>query len=89
MTNEASSTARTIIRDAICRVAPDVDPAYLDGLADDVPLKQELELDSMDQLNIAADIFERCGADIPERDYGHMETLGSFEAYLRDLLDGG
>jgi acyl carrier protein len=85
MPTEASEPRR-LICDAICQVAADLDPDQVASLADDVRLKDELELDSMDQLNIATAIFESCGVNIAERDYAHMETLGSFEDYLRDRL---
>ncbi len=75
-----------LICDAICEVAPDIEPSELEELDREAFLKDALELDSMDLLNIAAAIFERSGVTIPERDYVHMESLASFETYLRERL---
>ena len=40
----------------------------------------------MDLLNIATEIFERSGINIPERDYVHMQTIGAFENYLTERM---
>ena len=81
-----SPEPRRLIADAICSVAPDIEPSEVEGLDREELLKDALELDSMDLLNIATAIFERSGVDIPERDYPHMETMGAFENYLVDRL---
>lgn len=81
-----SPKPRRLICDAICEVAPDIEPADIEVLDEDELLKDALELDSMDLLNIAAAIFERSGVDIPERDYVHMESLASFDNYLSERL---
>ena len=73
--DEAESTAR----DAISRVAPDVDVAVLDG---DVELRGELDLDSMDFLNVMIAIAETTGIEIPERDYPEVATFGGLVGYL-------
>lgn len=79
-------TPRRLICDAICEVAPDIAPSEVEELEADAFLKDVLELDSMDLLNIASAIFERSGITIPERDYVHMESLASFESYLGERL---
>lgn len=81
-----SARPRRLIADAICEVAPDIEPAEVEDLDAEDLLKDALELDSMDLLNIATAIFERSGVNIPERDYVHMETLGAFESYLTERL---
>lgn len=77
---------RQLIADAICQVAPDIEPVEVAALDAEDFLKDALELDSMDLLNIATDIFERSGINIPERDYVHMETIGAFEKYLTERM---
>jgi len=81
-----SINPRRLIADAICQVAPDIEPSEIEDLDADDFLKDSLELDSMDLLNIATEVFERSGINIPERDYVHMETLGGFENYLRERM---
>jgi acyl carrier protein len=73
--DEAASTAR----DAISRVAPDVDVGLLDG---DVELRGELDLDSMDFLNVMIAIAETTGIEIPERDYPEVATFSGLVDYL-------
>jgi acyl carrier protein len=70
---------RQIVVEAIESVAPDAQVADLDV---DVRLADEVDLDSMDMLNIAAAIYERTGVDIPERDYTRFETLRDFMDFL-------
>jgi len=77
---------RQLIVDAICQVAPDVEPSDVTDLDRNDLIRDTLELDSMDQLNIAEAIHERCGLNIAESDYHHMDTLASFENYLREHL---
>src|SRR3954470_10973527 len=56
-------TATLILR-AVAEVAPDADVSAIDPAAD---LAEQLELDSMDFLNIVAAVDEATGVDIPEQ----------------------
>ena len=71
--------ATAAVRGAITRVAPDVDIALLDG---DVELRGELDLDSMDFLNVLIAIAERTGIEVPERDYPEVGTFRGLVDYL-------
>ncbi len=62
---------------ALAMVAPDVDPAELDA-----DLHDDLGLDSMDLLNVAAAIAEGTGIEIPERDYPGLRTIREVAGYL-------
>lgn len=64
------TTALDAVTAALSSVAPDGDLSRLD---DD--LYEELGLDSMDLLNLAAAIAECTGVEIAERDYGELRTL--------------
>ncbi len=64
---------------ALTEVAPDVDPAAIDPGAE---LAEQLDLDSMDFLNVVVAVNERTGIEIPERDYGKLSTLDDAVAYL-------
>jgi acyl carrier protein len=70
---------RTTVLAVLARIAPEAD---LDGLADDVDLREELDIDSVDFLNLMIGIFEATGVDIPERDYPQCTTLAGCVAYL-------
>lgn len=61
------------------------------GEATDLPLdadlRDELDLDSMDLLQIVRALHERLTIDIPEVDYGRLDTLRNFAAYLESRLE--
>jgi acyl carrier protein len=68
-----------VVTDAITEVAPDVDPAAIDPDSD---LAEQLDIDSMDFLNIVMAIHERTGVEIPERDYPKLSTLNDAVSYI-------
>ena len=73
----------SVILAAIAEVAPDADLSAIDPTAD---LTEQLELDSMDFLNVVVAVNEATGVEIPERDYPELSTLERFAAYLADRL---
>ena len=60
-------------------IAPEADLA---ALAPDDPLRETLDLDSMDFLNFIAALHRATGADIPEAHYKHLFTLRGVGDYL-------
>lgn len=70
---------RATFLDELIRVAPDLDPA---AVGEDDHLQEDLELDSMDILNLVAALHKRLGVDIPEVDYPRIATLARAVAYL-------
>ena len=70
---------REVVLAALARVAPEVDPAALDPAAD---LSEQLDLDSMDFLNVVVAVHEQTGIEVPERDYAKLATLDDAVAYL-------
>lgn len=76
---------RDVVVRALTEVAPDVDPAGIDPEAD---LAQQLDIDSMDFLNIIVAIHDRTGIEIPERDYPQLSTLSDAVRYLARAQDG-
>ena len=45
-------------------------------------LVEQLDIDSMDFLNLIVAVHERTGIEIPERDYAKLSTLDDAVAYL-------
>jgi acyl carrier protein len=74
---------RTVVREELNNIAPEVDMATVDPAAD---LREALDIDSMDFLNFIAAIHHRLGVDIPERDYPKLITLDGAVDYLKDKL---
>ena len=68
---------------ALQAVAPEVEP---DELRPDRPLRDQVDLDSMDWLNVIVGFHERFGVDIPEADYARLTTLDTIVAYLAGKL---
>jgi acyl carrier protein len=70
---------REVVIHALTEVAPDIDPATIDP---NTELVEQLDIDSMDFLNVVVAIHEKTGIEIPERDYGKLATLNDAIAYL-------
>ena len=70
---------RRAVHAAIASVAPEAD---IGRLHPGRSLREQIDLDSMDWLNVIAALHERLAIDIPESDYGRLGTLDSMLAYL-------
>ena len=70
---------RATILDTLSSIAPEIDPA---GIAPDKPLRDQVDLDSMDFLNVIIRLHEILGIDIPESDYASLATLDGAVDYL-------
>lgn len=64
-------------------VAPDLDP---DTVNDNDHLQDDLELDSMDVLNLMSALHKNLGVAIPESDYPLVATPGKAVQYLQKAL---
>ncbi len=71
--------ARSLLLDLLSGIAPEADLSRLSGSAE---LREELDLDSMDFLNLVAALHERAKIDIPEADYPKLSTVDGAIAYL-------
>ena len=67
----------------LATIAPELDAASLRA---DKPLRNQIDLDSMDWLNFLVALHERLKVDIPEADYGKLATLDQLLAYLKEKL---
>lgn len=65
---------RVRVLDTIGAIAPGTD---VSALRPDQPLRKQIELDSMDWLNLIDGLHERLGREIPETDYASLSTLDS------------
>lgn len=66
-------------------VAPEAELDELDGGAD---FRDELDLDSMDFLNVLIAIEKATGVEVPERDYPRVHSLDALVAYVEDQRPG-
>ncbi len=72
---------RATVLSVLGEIAPEAD---LGGVRGDVPLREQLDLDSMDLLNFVVGLHTALDVDIPERDYGRLTTLDACVAYLEE-----
>lgn len=76
--NESDIRAGVIA--AIQAIAPEVDARALDPAR---RLRDQVDLDSMDWLNVIVGLREHFGIEIPEADYAQLATLDAITGYLR------
>ena len=73
------SEVRQIVVDIIEIIAPDAD---LSNIRNDVRLRDQLELDSMDFLDIVMELRKRYKIEVPKEEYQELASLDSCVAYL-------
>ena len=74
-----ASNVRQIVLDIIADIAPDEDVTSLD---DSMSLREQLDLDSMDFLDIVMELRKRHKVEVPQEDYPKLATLESCVSYL-------
>jgi acyl carrier protein len=74
---------REEVLDILSDIAPDED---LSQLKDDQSFREQLELDSMDFLDIVMELRKRHRIQIPEDDYMNLRSMDSTVAYLEPLM---
>lgn len=68
-----------IVLDIIAEIAPDEDLSSVDPA---IRLRDQLELDSMDFLDIVMELRKKHGIEVPEEDYPRLASLESCGDYL-------
>ena len=76
-----ATDAHALLTQLLQAIAPGID---LDSAHPQAPLQQELDLDSMDFLNLVTALHEETGIDIPERDYPRLASIEGFVDYIVD-----
>ena len=79
----APEQIRQVVLDILARIAPDEDLSDLD---DGVAFRDQMELDSMDFLDIVMELRKMYRVQIPEEDYENLVTMSSTVTYLTPLL---
>ena len=75
------------IREAVLEILEDISPDEdLAGLKDDVSFREQLDMDSMDFLDIVMELRKRYRIQIPEEDYPQLASMDSTIAYLEPLM---
>ncbi|MEI6525133.1 MAG: acyl carrier protein [Planctomycetota bacterium] len=74
---------RNEILDILSDIAPDED---LSGLDDSKSFREQLELDSMDFLDIVMELRKRHRVQIAEDEYGNLASMSSTVTYLEPKM---
>ncbi len=74
---------RKVVEEELGNIAPEVDLATVDPAAD---LREAIDIDSMDFLNLVTALHKRTGINIPETDYPKLFTLSGMIGYLEGKL---
>lgn len=71
--------ARAAVIAALTEIAPDVEPT---GLDESSRLRQDLELDSLDFLELLQKLADSTGVTTPEEDYAGLTTVAALIDYI-------
>lgn len=74
-----SAEIQEAVLDILSDIAPDEDLSKLESA---VPFRDQLELDSMDFLDIVMELRKRYRVQIPEQDYPALASMASTVEYL-------
>ena len=74
---------RQAVIDILGDIAPDED---LSSIKDDLTLREQMDLDSMDFLDIVMELRKRFNVEVPESDYQELISMASCIKYLHALL---
>jgi acyl carrier protein len=74
---------KSVLMEIVAEIIPDEDLTNLKG---DVPIREQVELDSMDFLDIIMELRKRYGIEVPEDDYMQLATIDSSVAYLEPRM---
>jgi acyl carrier protein len=72
------------VRRALTSVAPEM---HATELAPDRLIRDQVDLDSFDFLNVMVALHDELGVDVPEADYGKLTTLDAAVTYLCERLE--
>ena len=75
------------IREAVIEILADIAPDEdLSNVKDDIPFREQLELDSMDFLDIVMELRKRYRIQIPETEYPELASLSTTVRYLEPRM---
>lgn len=74
---------KTSLLNIISEIVPDEDVMNLEG---NTSIRDQIDLDSMDFLDIIMELRKKYQVEIPEEDYSELATMNSSVTYLEPLL---
>jgi acyl carrier protein len=76
---------RAAVLDAIVAVIPEAHREEVDMAT---PIRDQLDMDSMDFINFVVELDERLGVSVPESEYGQLQSVEDTVEYLERALAG-
>ena len=70
---------KKVVLQTLRTVAPETDPEQIDA---DKPIRDQLDIDSMDALNFFIRLHSKLAVDIPEADYARLTTVNECVQFL-------
>jgi len=70
----------------LCSIAPEVEPGAIDPAR---PLRRQVDLDSMNWLDLMVGLKQRFGVEIAEADYARLVTLNDVLDHVQTRLAAG
>lgn len=67
------------VKQALCSVAPELESAPLQP---ELPLRDQVDIDSMDFLRFVVELHKQLGVDVPEADYQKLDSLERMVDYI-------
>ena len=67
------------VRQALLSVAPEVETTLLQA---ELPLRDQVDIDSMDFLRFVVELHKQLGVDVPEADYQQLDRLDRMVDYI-------
>ena len=79
----------TEIKQAIVEILQDIAPDEpIEKLNDEISFREQMELDSMDFLDIVMELRKRYRVQVPEEDYPSLASMASTVKYLAPKMSG-
>ena len=76
-----------LVRVTLLRILGEIAPeADTSRIRSDQNLREQLDIDSMDFLNVVTALHKELGVDVPEADYGKLATLDRAIDYLAGIV---
>lgn len=79
-TLDAAEIKQVVFR-LLGQIAPEAD---FDALSPNEDMREALEIDSFDFLNFLIALNKELGVEIPEKDYGRVNTLAQLTMYIQE-----
>jgi acyl carrier protein len=70
---------RAIVLKLLLDIAPEMDPVQIKA---DKPLRDQVDIDSVDFLRFITKLYEQFGINIPESDYKKLDSVEHMVSYL-------